>query len=66
VLGLCCLLESPPELRPASLMEHATKVMPSLIMLFQGLQRAYAQKAALENEEDDGSDEEDEDYEARE
>ena len=62
MLGLCCVLDAPAELRPACLGEMAGRIIPSLVLLFQGLQRAYAQKAALENEDDDdapGDDDED-------
>ena len=41
VLGLCCLLNM-FEGRPAALSDLAQQIFPSLILLFNGLQRAYA------------------------
>ncbi|XP_049819869.1 importin-7 isoform X2 [Aethina tumida] len=56
VLGLCTLITMPT--KPAALIEMAPKVVPSLILLFEGLKRAYAAKAleAAEEEETDESD----------
>ncbi|KAL1130891.1 hypothetical protein AAG570_012132 [Ranatra chinensis] len=56
VLGLCTLLSMGPS-RPVAVNECATKIMPSLILLFDGLKRAYAAKA-LEGQEEE-EDEED-------
>jgi len=57
VLGLCQLItmrDRIPELE-----EYAPKIFPSLIMLFEGLKRAYEQ--AKEDEECDDSDEDEDD-----
>lgn len=56
VLGLCTLIAMPD--KPPALIEMAPKVVPSLILLFEGLKRAYAAKAeaAAEEEESDSSD----------
>jgi hypothetical protein len=40
VLGLCALLQSPN--KPMALQECSKEVLPSLILLFDGLKRAYA------------------------
>ena len=44
--------------RPAAVNECALQIIPSLILLFDGLKRAYAAKAA-ENEDEDDNDESD-------
>ncbi|CAH1099995.1 unnamed protein product [Psylliodes chrysocephalus] len=56
VLGLCTLISMPN--KPPVLMEVAPKVVPALILLFEGLKRAYAAKAAeaAEEEESESSD----------
>ncbi|XP_023028647.1 importin-7 msk [Leptinotarsa decemlineata] len=61
VLGLCTLISMPT--KPSALLEVAPKVVPSLILLFDGLKRAYAAKAleAAEEEESDTSEGEIED-----
>lgn len=54
VVGLCTLMvlsEKPPVLS-----ECASQIIPSMILLFQGLKRAYASRAQ-ENSEDDSDDE---------
>ncbi|CAG7729688.1 unnamed protein product [Allacma fusca] len=56
VLGLCALLQSPN--RPSALQECSKEILPSLILLFDGLKRAYASKA-LENADSDSDEEED-------
>ncbi|CAN7998754.1 unnamed protein product [Ixodes hexagonus] len=61
VLGLCTLISSQGS-RPQSLSEMAPQVVPSLLVLFDGLKRAYAYKAQ-EDEDSDDEEEEDEDYE---
>ncbi|XP_030762779.1 importin-7 isoform X2 [Sitophilus oryzae] len=56
VLGLCTLIgmrEKPP-----ALLEMAPKVIPSLILLFDGLKRAYAAKAQAEAEEEESESDE--------
>lgn len=45
--------------RPAAVNECATQIIPSLILLFEGLKRAYAAKVA--DEDDDENDEEESD-----
>lgn len=56
VLGLCTLISMPN--KPPVLLEVAPKVVPALILLFEGLKRAYAAKAAeaAEEEESESSD----------
>lgn len=55
VLGLCTLISMPG--RPNAVMEVAPKVMPSLILLFDGLKRAYAAKAQEMGEEEESESE---------
>lgn len=57
VLGLCALMNTPPN-RPGVINEVVQQMMPSLILLFEGLKRAYANRAHCE----DDSDDEDEEY----
>ncbi|XP_078669832.1 importin-7-like isoform X1 [Branchiostoma floridae x Branchiostoma belcheri] len=65
VLGLCALMEL--QTRPEPIISAAQSFLPSLLMLFEGLKRAYAHKASLEEGEDDDDDgEEDEDYDGEE
>jgi len=56
VLGLCHLLQMPEN--PA-IAAHATQLVPSLILLFDGLKRAYA--ARNEEDSDDSDDDDDDD-----
>ncbi|XP_043287357.1 importin-7 [Venturia canescens] len=56
VLGLCTLISMGPAI-PAAVNECAQQIIPSLILLFDGLKRAYAAKVA-EGEEEEGEDEE--------
>lgn len=60
MLGLCTLI-SLGDAKPQVLSEVAGKIIPSLILLFDGLKRAYQVRAAEEEEEE--SDEEDDDCE---
>ncbi|CAG0897126.1 unnamed protein product [Darwinula stevensoni] len=60
ILGLCTLI-SQVEGRPAVINECATQIIPSLILLFDGLKKAYEAKAQEETE--GSSDEEEEDEE---
>uniref|UniRef100_A0A0C9RDD3 Ipo7_0 protein n=1 Tax=Fopius arisanus TaxID=64838 RepID=A0A0C9RDD3_9HYME len=60
VLGLCTLISMGPA-RPPAVNECAQQIIPSLILLFDGLKRAYAAKVA-ENEEEP-EDEEESDFE---
>lgn len=57
VLGLCTLISMPG--RPEIVAQEASRVIPALIMLFDGLKRAYATKAQqmVEEEEESESDE---------
>lgn len=60
VLGICTLLEMGPQ-RP-NLDEVLPKIVPTCLVLFDGLKRAYEAKADAEDEtsseeEDDGNDE---------
>ncbi|XP_063986834.1 importin-7 isoform X2 [Diachasmimorpha longicaudata] len=62
VLGLCTLISMGPA-RPPVVNECAQEIIPSLILLFDGLKRAYAAKAAdgeEEQEDEEGSDFEEE------
>ncbi|XP_012261739.1 importin-7 [Athalia rosae] len=56
VLGLCTLISMGPA-RPPAVNECAQQIIPSLILLFDGLKRAYAAKAA-EGDDEDNDDEE--------
>ncbi|XP_055373392.1 importin-7 [Condylostylus longicornis] len=60
VLGLCALI-SLGDAKPPVLSEVAATIMPSLILLFDGLNRAYQARAQEEEEEE--SEDEDEDCE---
>lgn len=53
VLGLCTLISMGPA-RPAAVNECAQQILPSLILLFDGLKRAYAAKIADMDEEEAG------------
>lgn len=60
VLGICTLLEMGPQ-RP-NLDEVLPKILPSCLVLFDGLKRAYEARAEADDdtssEEDDGDDDE--------
>jgi hypothetical protein len=60
VLGLLTLMALSPN-RPIAVNEHATQIVPSMLMLFDGLNRAYSSKDNVEDEE--SSEEEDTDTE---
>lgn len=62
VLGMCTLLQLGPE-RLGVLQECHKEIIPAMLMLFQGLKRAYAAKASEENSDDEDDGEEDEDIE---
>ncbi|ENN75634.1 hypothetical protein YQE_07812, partial [Dendroctonus ponderosae] len=51
ILGLCTIISM--NQKPAVLLEMAPKVVPALILLFDGLKRAYAAKAQSEAEEEE-------------
>ncbi|OXU20007.1 hypothetical protein TSAR_005120 [Trichomalopsis sarcophagae] len=58
VLGLCTIISMGPN-RPTAVNECAQQIIPSLILLFDGLKRAYAAKVAESEDEDNGDDESD-------
>ncbi|KXJ70625.1 importin-7 [Aedes albopictus] len=60
VIGLCTLI-SLGDGKPQVLSELGDKIIPTLILIFDGLKRAYAARAAEEEEEE--SEEEDDDLE---
>lgn len=62
VLGLCTLISLPGG-RPQVLMELAPHVVPALVMLFDGLKRAYAARAQEGSSEEEESESEDGDIE---
>lgn len=47
VLGLCSILGINSSLRPKGLHDCASKIIPSLLMIFSGLQRSYESKFHL-------------------
>jgi len=55
VLGLCTLI-SLGEAKPQVLSEVAGKIVPALILLFDGLKRAYESRAQEEEEEEEEED----------
>lgn len=62
VLGLCTAM-SLGENKPAVFNEVAPKVLPSLLMVFEGLEHAYKLRAQEEEEEEEDGDDDDEDGE---
>jgi len=61
VLGLVTLLKLPVNTRPTIIAEMATQIVPSALLLFDGLKIAYAQKANLENQSESEDEEEEDD-----
>jgi len=61
VLGLCSLMSMVGQ-RPQEVSDVANKILPAALMLFQGLKRAYASRAA--DEDSDDEDDEDDEEEA--
>ncbi|CAB4007819.1 Importin-7, partial [Paramuricea clavata] len=53
VLGLCSILGINSTLRPKGLHDCASKIIPSLLMIFSGLQRSYERQALLEEDSDE-------------
>ncbi|OQR68292.1 importin-7-like [Tropilaelaps mercedesae] len=53
VLGMCCLMDPGWSSKPAALEQILPRIMPSFLMLFDGLKRAYAYRATLEGEQSD-------------
>ncbi|GFG30315.1 hypothetical protein Cfor_02128 [Coptotermes formosanus] len=62
VLGLCTLLNSSTA-RPVAVNECAAQIIPSMILLFDGLKRAYVGKLGEEEEEEEEDEESDLDQE---
>ncbi|CAH1785309.1 unnamed protein product [Owenia fusiformis] len=62
VLGLCALMDTPAG-RPTAVTEHAAEIIPSCIMLFDGLKKAYESRAAEADDSDDDEEEDDGEYE---
>ncbi|XP_042213506.1 importin-7-like isoform X2 [Homarus americanus] len=62
VLGMCTLLQLGPE-RLGVLQECHKEILPAMLLLFQGLKRAYAAKASEEDDDDDDDDDDDGDLE---
>ncbi|KAF7231887.1 hypothetical protein EG68_10914 [Paragonimus skrjabini miyazakii] len=58
VLGLCLLLSLPAGQRPPAVEALYKNYMPTLLTLFSGLKRAYAQKAQNQADNEDSEDEE--------
>lgn len=58
MLGLCTLI-SLGDAKPVVLKEVCTKIIPSLILLFDGLKRAYESRAQEEETENDDDDDDD-------
>ncbi|XP_018649001.1 putative importin 7 [Schistosoma mansoni] len=56
VLGLCLIISLPADKRTDAIVTLSEKYIPSLLLLFSGLKKAYATKASNQNEDD--SDEE--------
>ncbi|KAK7098741.1 importin-7-like [Littorina saxatilis] len=63
VLGLCSLL-SMTSTRPQEVTAAAQEVLPAMLILFQGLKRAYASRAENENDSDDEEEDEEVDHDA--
>ena len=59
---MCTLITAAPS-HPGLVEECAQQIVPSLLLLFDGLKRAYAAKAAEEEENGDEDDEDDDDCE---
>ncbi|XP_064634569.1 importin-7-like [Lineus longissimus] len=62
VLGLCALMSTPSN-RPAAINAVVQQIVPSALMLFSGLKRAYASRANEEDDENEENDKEDGEYE---
>lgn len=60
VLGFCTLLNLPHDKRPAELGEVVNEILPSMILVFKGLKRAYESRLRDEDtDEENGAEEED-------
>ncbi|XP_028967822.1 importin-7 [Galendromus occidentalis] len=53
VLGICCLMDPGWSDKPAALERVLPKIMPSFLMLFEGLRRAYTYRASIDDEDSD-------------
>lgn len=53
VLGMCALLEIPPQERPQSLVEAAAQLLPNLLIIFDGLNHIYEKINKVEDEDED-------------
>ncbi|KAK2188208.1 hypothetical protein NP493_140g03054 [Ridgeia piscesae] len=62
VLGLCALMATSADRSPA-ITAVSEQILPSCVLLFSGLQRAYAKRAQDEDEDDDDEENEDQDFE---
>lgn len=58
IIGMCTLITL-GNAKPQVLSEVSDKIIPSLIMIFEGLKRAYESRAEAEEEESDEEDEDD-------
>ncbi|OWF54942.1 importin-7-like [Mizuhopecten yessoensis] len=58
-LGLCALVSMVTN-RPNDVSQVGAQIIPALLVLFQGLKRAYASKAQEENDDSDDDDEDEE------
>lgn len=62
VLGLCTLISAAPA-HPCIVEESAQQIIPSILLLFDGLKRAYATKAYRSKYREDNDMEDDDDSE---
>lgn len=51
VLGLCLIISLPVDKRTDAIVTFSEKYIPSLLLLFSGLKKAYATKASNQNED---------------
>lgn len=57
VLGLMTLIRLPPDTRPTIVTEMMGQIVPSVLLLFDGLKVAYQAKATADNQSESGSEE---------
>ncbi|CAG0918650.1 unnamed protein product [Notodromas monacha] len=55
ILGICAMMSLDPQTRPACLSNYADAFLPSLVVLFDGIKRAYEARAAERSDEEDES-----------
>ncbi|KAH9487616.1 importin-7 [Bulinus truncatus] len=60
VLGLCSVINLVGQ-RPQEIMEVAPQILPAVLLLFQGLKRAYASRALEDESDSEDSDDDDDD-----